>query len=320
MVVVPRSEDFLALVERELERQLDTPHRDPLSAASTYLCLGKGGKRARPLLTMVFGEALGLPSQELVKPAVAAELIHASSLLHDDVIDGGMFRRGRPTANARYGNVVAVLSGDVLLSSALHELHIWNPEVAQVALGVVREMSRAAYWEAESRARLDLTLPELRRIAEGKTGSLFGYCGIAAAKVKGDRDAERNFEAFGRRIGVAFQMADDIRDMTGADPRKTKLSDLSSRTINLPTLIAVRKSPALERRIRDAWAWSSLTGPKLEALGEEICSSGAIEESCAIVEQELAAATESLGTYAHTEAGGNLIQWARIFADGITRR
>ena len=99
---------------------------DTLLLAARHLCL-KAGKRARPMLMKIFGDTLGVPEVKLIDPAVAAELIHAASLLHDDVVDNGMFRRGKPTVNARWGNIVAVMSGDLLLSGALLRLSKFDP-------------------------------------------------------------------------------------------------------------------------------------------------------------------------------------------------
>src|SRR5438045_1371625 len=103
--------DFLVGVERELDRSL--PERgDTLLSAARHLCIGGGGKRARPMLVQIFGELAGVGDDAaLLDMAVAAELIHSASLLHDDVVDGGMQRRGRATVNARWGNTVAVMSG-----------------------------------------------------------------------------------------------------------------------------------------------------------------------------------------------------------------
>src|SRR3954471_23342146 len=108
--------DFLAQVETALEGSLKESSGDAFGSGllmepSRHLGLGGGGKRARPMLVRLFGEAVGVPEEPLVKMGVASELIHSASLLHDDVVDAGMFRRGRPTVNARYGNVVAVMAG-----------------------------------------------------------------------------------------------------------------------------------------------------------------------------------------------------------------
>jgi len=163
------------------------------------------------MLVRLFGDAAGAPQEHLVEVAVAAELIHSASLLHDDVVDTGMFRRGRPTVNARWGNTVAVMSGDLLLSTALGRLKRMDPRVMHEAVATVVDMTRSAIVEVESRGDLGLPPDRLRFIHEGKTGSLFGWSGAAAAILAGNDDAAQRFSMFGRRLGIAFQIADDIR-------------------------------------------------------------------------------------------------------------
>ena len=92
---------------------------DTLLNAGRHLCIGSGGKRVRPTMVRLFGLAAGAPEVGLLNVAVAAEMVHSASLLHDDVVDAGMYRRGRPTVNALWGNIVAVMGGDLLLTLAL---------------------------------------------------------------------------------------------------------------------------------------------------------------------------------------------------------
>ncbi|MBL9037582.1 MAG: polyprenyl synthetase family protein, partial [Archangium sp.] len=228
---------YLTQVEQQLMALLggDAPKaNDSLVTAARHLILG-GGKRARPLLVKVFGETLRIGDDpRLVDIGVSAELIHAASLLHDDVVDGGMFRRGKPTANARWGNIVSVLAGDLVLSGGLHRLAVVDPRLSRSALAVVTEMTRAAIAEVEARGNLDTTLEQLRSIGEGKTGSLFGWCGAAVGTLAGDASAAERFDQFGRRIGVAFQIADDIRDITGTDEGKPQFADIQSRSLSVP--------------------------------------------------------------------------------------
>lgn len=310
---------FLALVETEILGHLggENPKpEDTLITAGRHLCL-KAGKRARPMLVKIFGDTLGVPEDRLIAPAVAAELIHNASLLHDDVVDNGMYRRGKATVNARWGNTVAVLSGDLLLSAALLKLAKFDSRIAQHGLAVVSEMTRAAIDEVQARGNLDLPLEGLRSVGSGKTGSLFGFCGVAAALVAGNEDAARRFDAFGRRIGIAFQMADDIRDISGTDEGKPQYADLQSRTPNLPILLAVQRDAKLKRKIRDAWSWSALTQDKVKELGTAVLVTGALDDATAIMNAEIDAAVEALGPYAERESSANLIMWARALAQGI---
>jgi heptaprenyl diphosphate synthase len=316
--------DFLGMVEERIGAALVDGDAgpgvkgDPLMAAARHLVMGGGGKRARPMLVRLFGDAVGVPPDRLVDIAVSAELIHSASLLHDDVVDGGMSRRGRPTVNARWGNIVAVMSGDLILSSTLLRLVEMDARLAQSALAVVSEMTRAAIAEVEARGALDLSLARLRYIAEGKTGSLFGWCGQAAALIGVEPEAVQRFDGFGRHLGVAFQIADDIRDILGTDVGKPQYADLHSRTPSMPMLLALAQDEALRRKLRDAWAFSSISPERAQELGAGIIATGAVDQSLAKLNVEIEAALDRLGPYANTTGGQELVGWARKLSAGIT--
>ena len=309
--------EFLADVEKVLDAVLPHARGDTLMGAARHLCMGGGGKRARPMLVRLFGDAAGAPYEHLVEVGVAAELIHSASLLHDDVVDAGMFRRGRPTVNARWGNIVAVMSGDLVLSTALSRLKRMDPRVTHEAIATVVDMTRSAIVEVESRGDLALPPDRLRFIHEGKTGSLFGWCGTAAALLAGNDDAAQRFSVFGRRLGIAFQIADDIRDLTGTDPGKPQYADIQARNISLPILIAAQKDDELRRKLRDAWAFSAMTAERVRELGSAVLASGALEASLERMDREIEAGIDALGPYTQVPGGAGLVGWARKLAASV---
>lgn len=314
--------DFLGVVEERIGAALVDGDAGPgvkgdtLMEAARHLILG-GGKRARPMLVRLFGDAVGVPSEPLVECAVAAEMIHSASLLHDDVVDAGMFRRGRPTVNARWGNIVAVMSGDLILSSTLLRLVRLDARLAQSALAVVSEMTRAAIAEVEARGVMDLPMSQLLYIAEGKTGSLFGWCGQAAALLANNPEAVQRFDGFGRNLGLAFQIADDIRDILGTDVGKPQYADLHSRTPSMPMLLALAKDDGLRRKLRDAWAFSSISPERAQELGAGIIATGAVDESLEQLNVAIEAALDRLGPFADTAGGQELVGWAHKLSAGI---
>ncbi len=316
---------YLAEVERHLEStRVDSAgpaldKGDTLMAAARHLCLGGGGKRARPMLTRMFGEMLGIIGEPLVELGVVAELIHSASLLHDDVVDAGMFRRGRPTVNARYGNIVAVMAGDLLLCSALRLLKAFEPSITHDAIATVMEMTRAAIFEVEVRADLSLPVERLRYIHEGKTGALFAFCGTAPARLTGDTEAMERFAAFGRRLGVAFQIADDCRDLTDTDAGKPQYADIQSRCVSLPILLAAQKDDALRRRLKDAWAFSAMNPDRVRELGTAVLASGALDASLERMHAEIDTAIDVLGKYGEQPGGAELIAWAYKLAQSVEK-
>jgi octaprenyl-diphosphate synthase len=322
----PDLTEFLGRVEEHLQLALANQRAshpavdgEILIGAARHLCIGGGGKRIRPLMVRLFADACGAPAEPLVELAAAAELIHSASLLHDDVVDGGMFRRGRPTVNARWGNIVAVMTGDLLLTIALTRLSGLSSKLSQEAIDTVAEMTRAAITEVEARGDLSLSFQQLRAICEGKTGSLFAWCGVAPALLAGDPQASRSFSAFGRRLGVAFQIADDIRDLTGTDQGKPTYADLHSRTPSLPILLAAAQHPDLRRRINEAWSFPTVTTDRARELGTAVLCSGVLGAAVDRMNAEIEAAIDALGPYSKTQGGAELESWARRLSLEIQR-
>lgn len=132
-----------------------------------------------------------------------------------------------------------------------------------------------------------------------------------------DEAASQCFDAFGRRIGIAFQMADDIRDITGTDEGKPQYADLQSRTPNLPVVLAMARDARLKRRIGEAWSWAALTPEKVRELGTGVLVTGALDDAIVLMNEEIDRAVEALGPYAEHESGANLVMWARTIARGI---
>jgi heptaprenyl diphosphate synthase len=198
------------LLERVEDRLTATVRGDGLlGAAASHLTSAPSAKRARPRLLLAFARLIDRSGDDqLVASAAAIELMHTASLLHDDVVDEADARRGRASANARFGNSAAVLAGDVVLARALRLLS-FDGRAVDAALDVVSRMSTAAVREIELRGQR-VAVDEALRIAQGKTGALFGLCGTLAALGTPHEDALRTA---GEAFGVAFQVADDIDDV-----------------------------------------------------------------------------------------------------------
>ncbi len=317
---------YLGEVEKALAAALaqGTPPGEPAGEimlnAARHLCIGGGGKRIRPSLVLHFGKALGVAAQRLVPLGVAAELIHSASLLHDDVVDVGMFRRGRPTVNSLWGNVVAVMSGDMVLTVALQQLVPIQTRLSQDALSCVLEMTRGTIAELEARGDLEMPLEKMRLIADGKTGALFGFCGVAAARLANDDAAAVAFEEFGRRLGIAFQIADDIKDLTGLDAGKPQFADLASKTPSLPVLMAAHADGAVKRRILDAWSFGDMRADRVRELGQAVLETGVLPQAIARMKAEVAAARVALRPWEETEGGKELLNLAHLLETAFDDR
>ena len=286
------SEQFVARVESDLQRLFPADGEGRLLQAARHLVFA-GGRRMRVRLVASCGAMTGAGEDDLAAIAAATELIHAASLLHDDVVDAGTLRRGRTTANVAFGSPAAVLSGDWVLAHAMLLLER-RPDVVFGAVRCVAEMSDAAIREIEGRGTLSRGLATWRDVAEGKTGALFGWaaqataiCGVAAELAPG-------FERFGRHLGVAFQLADDISDLVGS-AGKDRFSDLRSGTPSYPVLLAAADDAGFAERVERLWQAPVADEADVQALGEMLLAAGARERSLAKLDAELDAALASLG-------------------------
>ncbi|HVZ48864.1 MAG TPA: polyprenyl synthetase family protein, partial [Gemmatimonadaceae bacterium] len=212
----PRGEDLVALVRDEMrlvEAKLAERMESPVGAipqVGAHL-LGAGGKRLRPLLAMLGARAAGASIDHGVAVGVAAELIHTATLYHDDVVDDGRVRRGRPAARMVFGNGVVVLVGDFCLARALETVALTGslPMVQSLA-ATVTEMAEGEVAQLERAGNPDATVEDYFRVIDRKTASLIAWCARVGGAVGPELDGP--LERYGRALGRAFQIADDLLD------------------------------------------------------------------------------------------------------------
>jgi geranylgeranyl pyrophosphate synthase len=245
-----------------------------------------GGKRLRPLLVLLAADSAGGPpaggegEDGLVRAAVAVELVHSATLVHDDVIDGARLRRGRPTVVATAGRPTAVATGDLLFSRAFAEL-ARNGSVSQLRALSDASSALAAgeLLQREDAYAADVALERYLRRCELKTAALFeAACRLGALlAVEGSPALADALGAFARRIGLAFQLLDDVLDVSGPVERtgKSPGTDLLDGTVTLPLILARRRDPSL--RAVDLRGLSGAA--QAQELCERIAASGALAEA-----------------------------------------
>lgn len=216
--------------------------------------LEHGGKLMRPALCLLMARACGVQSADTIRFAAAVELLHNSTLLHDDVADTSMMRRGVPTVMSLYGPVPAVLVGDFWLARTVDTIlgsvhHDWAVPAFSKTLGDLAEGEMLQQQKAFS---CDTTEDDYRQIIYCKTASLFELsCASAAKSVDASPELFEAAKSYGRAVGMAFQIRDDILDYEGGDIGKPSGHDLVERKITLPLLGALRNSadPAAVREM-----------------------------------------------------------------------
>ncbi len=233
----------------------------PAREAASHL-VGAGGKRVRPVAVFLSAAAAnGLGGDRALRAravALAAELIHSATLLHDDVIDDADERRGRDTSRVVWGNAVSVLSGDLLLTHALEVVHpLDGPggdgRILFDLLGTLRKMVDGEIVQLRGRATLDLSELTYERIVQGKTASLFAWaCRSGARAAHGDERIAAALGAYGAHVGVAFQLVDDLLDLVGdaKTTGKALLTDVREGKPTLPLLRAAAKDSSILERVR----------------------------------------------------------------------
>ncbi|HEY6878826.1 MAG TPA: polyprenyl synthetase family protein [Polyangiales bacterium] len=238
--------DTLPSLERTVLGAADGPA--PLDQASAHL-LAAGGKRVRPTSCLLMTAACGGDPRKAVPIAAAAELIHSATLLHDDVIDEGEERRNRPASRVLWGNLVSVLSGDLLLIRALSMVESAGvPGAMEDLLSTLDRLIGGEVAQLHARDRDDLGRAGYLAIVGGKTASLFGFaCRSGARQARRDELIEPAGR-FGEQVGVAFQVIDDVLDLAG-DPRevgKRLGADLAEGKTTLPLAIALERDESGE--------------------------------------------------------------------------
>lgn len=241
----------LAAVERRLGEL--TGGHGALLAADAGATLAAGGKRLRPLLVLL---CAGPKSGEgAVRAATAVELVHMATLVHDDILDGAPLRRGHPTVAARSGRGRAVATGDLLFSRAFAELggggggrevELLSSASVALALGELSQRRDAFDTTISARRYLERCVLKTARLFE--CACLIGRVADGRAAENGEAGANRaGLGAFGRRIGLAFQLLDDILDVTGPPERTGKAigTDLLDGTVTMPLILARESDPGL---------------------------------------------------------------------------
>ncbi len=261
-LVMARVEERMVELVADSGPELERYGRETISA---------GGKRLRPLLVCI---AAGVPvatTDALVRAAVAVELVHAATLVHDDVIDGSDLRRGRPTVVAKGGRLMALATGDLLFSRAFAELAAGGDnEPVRVLSDAASQLAQGELMQRRDAWQPDVTQARYLDRCRLKTGVLFrASCELGALAGGGPLHP---LGQFGERIGVAFQLLDDVLDVTGPPERtgKPRGADLLDGTVTLPLIEARLRDPELAaldlRSVRTAARAAALCD-RIDALG-----------------------------------------------------
>ena len=241
----------LELVEKKFRAELVSPV-PAVTSIGKYLQVS-GGKRLRPALLLLAAKALGEVSSSAIALGAVVEMIHTATLVHDDVIDGANLRRGRPSTNSRWGNHTSVLAGDWLYMQAFSlAVKERNFHVLDILIELTQMMVEGELLQWAMIGRIDLTEAEHLDLVDRKTAGLFGACTRLGAVMTGqDSQTEETMARFGRNLGMAFQLVDDLLDFTANEDvlGKPVGSDLREGKITLPLIHLLDRCSAAEQAL-----------------------------------------------------------------------
>lgn len=242
----------LKLVEEELSRVVQ--HKNPLLNETSSHLFNAGGKRLRPAFALLAGKFYNYNLEELIPLAVALELIHMATLVHDDVVDYAMTRRGIPTVKFNWGNKISMHTGDLLFGKSLLMISRYTdtPLVAKVLSQTSVKMCEGEIQQISSAYKSNQTIKDYWYRIERKTAMLIAAsCQLGAAVCGAPKEIYLPLKRYGHRIGIAFQIVDDILDMV-ADQKKLGKpigGDLRQGIVTLPVIYALNHSVDKKRLI-----------------------------------------------------------------------
>ncbi len=271
-------EDEMRAVEARLTERMESPI-GAIPQIGAHL-LGAGGKRLRPLLAVLAARAADAPFEHGIAVGCAAELIHTATLYHDDVVDDGRVRRGRPAARMVFGNGLVVLVGDFCLARALETVALTGSlNMVRSLAATVTEMAEGEVAQLERAGNPDASAEEYFRVIDRKTASLIAWCARVGGSVNDswapplDRD--------GRALGRAFQIADDVLDsaIDEATAGKSVGHDLQEGKLTLPVLLACEADPALGARVRGHLGEHGVPAQVVAEILKEVRAAGGVERA-----------------------------------------
>lgn len=294
----------LAEVEKEFERQARS-NIQIISHIGSYL-RETGGKRVRPALLIlaakVFDEEV---SHNVIQMATVMEFLHTATLVHDDIIDGAATRRGHQAVSARWGADVAVLMGDWLYMSAFEtSLRERSLEILDILTRLTRKMTEGELIQLTMIGRLDMSEDDYFDILKRKTAYLFSACGEIGAIIAGAAFGQQTaMKDFGMNLGIAFQLADDILDLTSDAERLGKAagSDLLEGKVTLPLIYLQRADPSMQTRLERVMLSGQYDELPRAEIRQKLEYYGAIDEIRAKANSYAATAIKSLDVLRKSE-------------------
>jgi octaprenyl-diphosphate synthase len=248
--------EIFELIQDEMEQVEKKITAESVASVETVTAIGQylqasGGKRLRPALLLLSAKLCGKAGDTAVQLGAVVELIHAATLVHDDVIDAAQTRRGRPSANARWGNHTCVLAGDWMYMQAFHmALRERNFAILDLLIGLTQMMVEGELIQLERIGKIEISEADCMELVDRKTACLFSVCARLGALAAGaDSQTQEKLGEYAWNLGMAFQLVDDVLDFTAREKTLGKPvgGDLREGKVTLPLVYALECASAGER-------------------------------------------------------------------------
>jgi octaprenyl-diphosphate synthase len=278
--------------------------------------ISSGGKRMRPLILIFAAKSSGFDGEVIYDLAASIEFIHTATLLHDDVVDDSGSRRGRPSANASFGNAAAVLVGDFLYSRAFQLMvKAGNSDVFRIMANATNSISEGEILQLSQIGNTDLTEERYFKIIDSKTSRLFQASSQLGALISERKDDEiEGFIKYGRHLGAAFQIMDDVLDYVGQKSQigKNLGDDMSEGKLTLPLIHCLRNATPDERCFIESAVGRQGDAVALSRVTALIQQKGSIEYSKSLANRQAKLAVEALSFLPDTVYRELLCDFARL--------
>ncbi len=283
---------------------------------------GREGKMLRPGLVLLAGGCCGNIAEEHIRVAAIVEMIHNATLLHDDVIDEGQKRRGRPTVNSIWGNEAAVLLGDLLLSRVFKMCAGLKPQVSKVIAGAAIRVCEGELKQVVQRHNWQLSESEYIDVITEKSAVLFSSaCSLGALLAQATKAQRQSLAEFGLNAGIAFQITDDLLDITGDESKtgKTSGSDVNKNKLTLAMIhLLAAVGEGEKEKIINSYLETDNTQYDKVALTEILSRFGSLEYAHKRAQKYVVKATQALEDLKESDAKEALIETAKFTANRIT--
>lgn len=274
----------LEMVDKRMRELVDSPQKT-LTGVALHV-IGAGGKRMRPTLTILSHHALhGEDLDKLIDIAAAMELIHSATLVHDDINDGADYRRGRKAAHKQYGLHEAIVTGDFLFARAFYVGGLFSRKIVELVATSTSRLAEGEIMQLVHKWDSSISVDQYLKIIEGKTANPIKCAAeVGASLAEGKPDDIEALGEFGLNLGIAFQIVDDVLDITGNERTlgKDVGTDLREGNLTLPLILAREEDKKVAKRLKELFAEEGANDAEVKDTLGLVRDTGAIKKSLEI--------------------------------------